>query len=182
MKYLLDGEETERLYFRNVDVSQFEQWLPFHQDPRSSEHWIADMEAPEIECKKWFKKQDFRYKNDMGGMNALIEKKSGKLVGYCGLLVQSVDGQTELEIGYSILPEFWKRGFASEAARKCRDTAFKMEYTDSLISIISLSNTGSAKVALNNGMQIEKTTIYNENRVNIFRIHKKEWEKVTDNS
>ena len=110
-------------------------------------------------------------------MNALIEKSSGQLIGYSGLLVQVVDGLTELEVAYSLLPAFRDKGFASEAAKRCQDYAFENNFTDSLISIISLSNAASANVANKNGMVIDKQTIYKENQVNIFRIYKLDWLK-----
>ncbi|MBI1769226.1 MAG: GNAT family N-acetyltransferase [Bacteroidetes bacterium] len=179
MKYLLDGQETERLIFRKIQRSDFDQWLEFFKDPRTSEHWIEEKESPEKECTKWYEKQFSRYKNDKGGMNALIEKKGGKLIGHCGLLVQTIDNTFELEIGYSLLSEFWNRGFATEAANYCKDFAFQNELTESLISIISLTNIQSGKVAIKNGMTAEKTTTYNGNLVNIFRIKKVDWEKLT---
>lgn len=174
MKYLLHNQETERLLFRKIKKTDFDEWIEFHKDPKTSQHWIADNESPEIECENWYKKQFYRYENNLGGMNALIEKESGKLIGHCGLLVQIVDGTTELEIGYSLLPEFWDKGYATEAAKKCKDFAFQNNLTESLISIISLTNKPSQKVALKNGMKIEKQTIYNGNDINIFRIDKTE--------
>jgi RimJ/RimL family protein N-acetyltransferase len=130
---------------------------------------------PEVECANWYTKQQWRYDNDMGGMNVLIEKQSGKLIGHCGLLVQTVENITELEIGYSLLPAFWKNGYAREAARKCRDFAFENGLADSVISIISHSNIPSQRVAMNNGMRQEKSTVYHENAVFIYRISKQEW-------
>ena len=178
MKYLLENEETVRLSFRKITSSDFDHWLEFFRDPSSFEHWAGQFDKPEIECEKWFKRQAERYENDEGGMNALIEKNAGKLIGYAGLLVQVVDGSPELEVAYSLLPGFRKKGFASEAATKCRDYAFENNFADSLISIVSLRNAPSANVAVKNGMQIEKQTIYKENQVNIFRISKSHWQKI----
>ena len=172
MKFLLDGEETPRLYFRKINSNDFSQWLGFFKDPSSLTHWVAQYEKPEIECKKWFNRQTERYENDEGGMNALMEKNSGALIGYAGLLIQTVDAQVEMEIGYSLLPIYRNKGFASEAAIKCRDFAFENNFNDSLISIVSLTNAPSAKVAIKNGMTIEKLTIYKSNSVNIFRVYK----------
>jgi ribosomal-protein-alanine N-acetyltransferase len=178
MKYLLDKETSERLYFREISNSDFDDWLEFFKHPSSFEHWVAELEAPDIECEKWFNRQAERYKNNEGGMNALIEKKSGKLVGNCGLLLQTVDDAKELEVAYSLLPNFRGHGFATEASYKCIDFAFKNNFSNSLISIISITNLPSANVALKNGMKIEKKTFYKGNSVNIFRIQKTEWLKI----
>jgi len=175
MKYLLDNEETNRIRFRLIERSDFAHWLPFFLEPESFRYWNMNRQAPEVECQQWYDKQFGRYEQDKGGMNALIEKVSGRLVGHCGLLVQNVDENVELEIGYSLLPSFWNKGFASEVSKKCRDISFERNYSPSLISIISLANVPSARVAEKNGMSIEKETIYNDNSVNIFRITRDKW-------
>ena len=172
MVYLLDGQESERLFFRKIRLSDFNSWLEFHKNPITSKHWISDKKDAETECRKWYEKQFYRYENDMGGMNALIEKKSNKLIGHCGLLMQTVDNVSELEIGYSLLPDFWNQGFATEAAKKCKNFAFESCLSNSLISIISLTNIESKNVALKIGMSLDKTTFYNGNDVDIFRIFK----------
>jgi ribosomal-protein-alanine N-acetyltransferase len=172
MNYLLHGQQTSRLNFRSVLDSDYDAWLKFFQDPNTALHWVEEKESAEDACKNWYKKQAWRYENNMGGMNALIEKSSGRLIGHCGLLVQTADEITELEIGYSLLPEFWGMGYASEAAIKCKNFAFEHKLTKSLISIISLTNTPSQKVALKNGMIIDKETIYKGNKVFIFRTKK----------
>jgi ribosomal-protein-alanine N-acetyltransferase len=175
VKYLLDGQETEHLHFRKIQASDFDAWLEFFRDSKTHRHWSPMQNPPEVECQMWYEKQDWRYQNNLGGMNALIEKQSGKLIGHCGLLIQTVDEITELEIGYSLLPEFWQRGYGTEAARKCRDFAFTNDLAESLISIISRSNIPSQKVAINNGMHQEKATSYHENAVFIYRIFRREW-------
>ena len=175
MKYLLDQEETNRLYFRLVDLSDFNSWLTFFKDPASFAHWVGERKSPEVECTEWYAKQFNRYKSDLGGMNALVEKATGKLIGYAGLLVQYVDDQEELEVAYSLLSDFRNKGYATETATKCRDYAFENNFAESLISIISITNTPSANVAGKNSMKLEKQTIYHENKVNIFRIQKTEW-------
>ncbi len=176
--YLLESQETPRILFRKIRKSDFNEWLEFHKNPETSKHWIAEFKSPKKECEDWYKNQFFRYKNNLGGMNALIDKQSGKLIGHCGLLIQTVDDLVELEIGYSLIPEFWNMGFATEAAIKCRDFAFENGLSDSLISIISLANKRSEKVALKNGMNRDKVTEYKGNKVNIFRINKSEWRRL----
>lgn len=169
--FLLEGEETERLTFRKILPSDFETWLPFHQDPRSTEYWEGIPKDPILACEEQFERFFERYEKKLGGMNALIHKKTDLFIGICGLLIQYVDGIKELEIGYSILPVFWKNGYATEAAIKCREYAFEHKLSTSLISIIHVDNEPSKKVARNNGMRLDKSTIYKNNPVQIFRLN-----------
>ena len=84
-------------------------------------------------CKIWFDKAFHRYENDSGGMNVLIDKETNRIIGQCGLLIQTIENIDRLEIGYSIPPEFWNQGFATESATKCKNYAFENDFADSLI-------------------------------------------------
>jgi ribosomal-protein-alanine N-acetyltransferase len=169
--YSLQGQASARLDFHPVSEVDFAEWLPFYQDPRSSAHWsYASAEEPAVRCQQWFASQRYRKANQLGGLNTLREKGSSALVGYCGLLVQTVDGLPELEIGYSLLPSHWGRGYATEAALTCKAFANTHHLAQSVISIISMTNVASQRVALNLGMHVEKVTWYAANEVSIFRV------------
>ncbi len=172
MNYLLYGLESPRLFFREMKTYDYETWLEYFRDPKTSEHWFFERKIPELACEDWYRSQFARIERDQGGMNAVLEKESGKLIGHCGLLIQRVDGIQELEIGYGLLPEFWGKGYATEAVRVCIKTAFQRNLVDSLISIIATGNLQSERVAQKNGLQLEKVTAYHGNHVDIFRIRK----------
>ena len=82
-------------------------------------------------------------------------------------------GKEELEIGYSIMPSHRGKGYATEAAIKCKAFAFENNFSESLISVIVPENIDSIKVALKNGMLLEKTSISNGDEVNIYRVKNK---------
>lgn len=170
-KYLLENQESERLYFRKIVPEDFGTWLPFYKNPNATKYWEGLPKNAEEACKEQFQKIFERYQKGMGGMNALILKENKKLIGICGLLVQLVDGIEELEIGYSVLPEYWRNGYALEAAQKCKDYAFKQNFASTLISIIHVNNIPSQKVALKNNMFLDKTTSYKDNPVHIYRVN-----------
>lgn len=171
MDYLLEGQETKRLMFRKLVRTDFDDWLPFHQDPRSSGHWTSGDLNPKVACENWFHATFNRYSKKLGGMNVLMDKELKTLIGQCGLLVQTVDGIQELEIGYSILPFYWNQGYATEAALKCMEHAFQHKLSQTLISIIHINNTASQEVAKKIGMSLNKTTSYKANPVHIYRIN-----------
>lgn len=174
--YSLEGQETKRLLFRRITEHDFEIWLEFCKYPDSLKyifsHEQLKVEDPIERCRMWFNKVFHRYENGLGGMNALVDKQTGEFVGQCGLLIQTIDDIEELEIGYSIMPSYRGKGFASEAANRCKEFAFENDYTTSLISVIVPENLDSIKVAMNNGMKLSKTTISNGDLVNIYRVNK----------
>lgn len=87
-----------------------------------------------------------------------------------------------LEVGYSILPEFWNQGYAKEAAARLRDIAFEKSYDkdfgSSLVSVIHEENIGSIRVALYNGMTLEAPFKDDSNpeRFFVYSIIREEWE------
>lgn len=171
LDFLLTDQESERLLFRKVKSSDFDDWLPFHEAPQSSQFWAGLPENPKVACKQQFSRIFERYEEHSGGMNALISKDTNKLIGLAGLLIQNMDGKQELEIGYSILPMHWRKGYAFEAAQKCKEIAFEKNWSKSLISIIQVDNIPSQKTALKNGMFLDFATLYQNNPVYIFRIN-----------
>jgi len=175
---LLENAESTRLKFRKVRPSDKEAWMEFCSHPSSFDFLTFMKDGdPKIKCEAWFERVFHRYENRLGGMNALIDKASGALVGQCGLLVHTIDDKEELEIGYSIMPRFREKGYATEAAMKCRDHAFENNLSPSIISIIHPGNIKSAAVAVNNGMRIKKQAMYNNTLMNIFAITKEEWSR-----
>ncbi|MEO8474771.1 MAG: GNAT family N-acetyltransferase [Chryseolinea sp.] len=175
MKFLLTHQETPRLRLRPVSRNDFGQWVDFFADPESFKYWDAVRSDPVSDCENWYARQLERYRNNEGGMNAIIEKSTDELVGHGGLLIQQVDGISELEVAYSLLSRHRNKGFATEVARKCRDFAFENDFAPSLISIISHNNSPSSRVAEKNNMAVDKYTIYHENDVNIYRIYREDW-------
>jgi ribosomal-protein-alanine N-acetyltransferase len=90
----------------------------------------------------------------------LLLRNENKFIGIAGLLHQEIDGNAETEISYRIKPQYWNRGFATEAAQACKEYAEKVLNKNRLISIIHPENIASKYVAEKLGAKKSKVTIF----------------------
>jgi ribosomal-protein-alanine N-acetyltransferase len=75
----------------------------------------------------------------------------GELIGYCGLLHLGVTGRVELL--YALLPGWWGRGLATEAARACLRFAFEELGLERVVAGADPPNTASLRVLEKLGMR-----------------------------
>jgi [ribosomal protein S5]-alanine N-acetyltransferase len=107
------------------------------------------------------------------GLLAVVYKEEDRVIGYCGLYRQDIDGRLELEIGYRLHPSYWGRGIATEAAAMTRDWAFANLDREKLISIIEPENVASIAVAKKVGMEFEREFLFKGQRlVHIYSIRR----------
>lgn len=114
------------------------------------EHAFSDEEVD-----IWLNNQLRRYKEDGFGLWAVILKKTGKLIGQCGLTIQQIDNKNVVEVGYLFNKTYWHNGYATESAIACKNYAFNNLNVDEVYSIIRENNTSSINVARRNGMTLK---------------------------
>ncbi|MCB0699579.1 MAG: GNAT family N-acetyltransferase, partial [Chitinophagaceae bacterium] len=156
MKYT-DGLESERLTTRFLTEDDIPVFLEYFEDPvncrfMSIPDHLSNLKRSEI----FINFQMKRYSENRLGLQAIITKDTGAFAGTCGLLVQEVDGVTEIEVGYHYLRRFWGKGYATEAAQLFRDYGFEHYDVPHLVSMINPANEPSKKVAHRNGMSLVK--------------------------
>ena len=168
-----DNLESKRLKTRFLTLNDIPLWADFLKDKEAIKYFPnANFPSVEERSKFWIEKQLARYENKQYGLQALYTKDTNEFVGQCGLLEQSVDGIKEIEVGYHILPKFWGKGYAPEAAKLFFDYGFSKQVSDSIISIIHVQNIKSQRVAEKNGLQREKQSRWNDLDVFIYRLKK----------
>ncbi|MDO4571995.1 MAG: GNAT family N-acetyltransferase [Clostridia bacterium] len=143
--------ETQRLVLRRLRATDYPALCRIVCDEEvmyAYEGAFSDEEA-----RSWLQGQLLRYRRDGFGLNAVILKESGEMIGQCGLSLQSWNGRTVHEIGYLFQKAHWHRGYATEAAAACLDYAFRVLAVDEVFSLIRDTNAASRAVALRNGMK-----------------------------
>jgi [ribosomal protein S5]-alanine N-acetyltransferase len=146
--------ETQRLVLREFQHEDLDALATILCDRETMRYYPVSFDHAAVA--DWIQRNRTRYANDGHGLWAMILKCTCELIGDCGLVRQSVDAVDEIEIGYHVRRDLWNQGYASEAARACRDYGFANLKVDRLISLIRPENLASRRVAEKNGMTIWK--------------------------
>jgi RimJ/RimL family protein N-acetyltransferase len=101
--------------------------------------------------------------------------ETGRLIGYCGFFHQQVDGESEIEIGYRLHPDYWNKGYATEGACAVRDHGFRDLRLSRVISLIHPQNVASRRVAEKVGMHLERRTIFKTFPTLVFAMAREQW-------
>ena len=142
--------ETERLFLRELNQNDFGALCKIMQDEETMYAYEGAFSDQEV--RDWLDRQLSRYREYGFGLWAVVLKKTGEVIGQCGLTMQPWKNEEVLEIGYLFQRQFWHNGFATEAAVACKKYAFEVLKADEVCSIIRDTNLPSQRVAERNGM------------------------------
>lgn len=142
--------ETDRLLLRELTPDDGPALRRLLQDDQAMVAYEGAFNDAEVQ--DWLNRQLDRYHRWHFGLWAVLLRTSGQVIGQCGLTLQPWKGQDVLEIGYLLERAHWHHGYATEAARACKDYAFTTLDAPEVCSIIRDTNLASQRVALRNGM------------------------------
>lgn len=151
--------QTPRLILREMREDDFTALCAMLRDPDVMYAYAHAFS--EDEARQWLDRQLRRYREDGFGLWAVTLRtaggQSGGMIGQCGLTWQQcppVSPDRVPEVGYLLCKSHWGRGYATEAARACRDYAFTTLGAEEVFSIIRDNNAPSRAVARRNGMVV----------------------------
>jgi len=168
--------ETSRLQLREFGPNDVNALARVLSDPQTMRYYPAPYDRVGVE--DWIARNRWRYQEEGHGLWGMVLKSSGELIGDCGLIRQMVDGVEETEIGYHVRRDHWGHGFASEAARACRDYGFAHLKVQRLISLIRPENLASRRVAEKNDMTIIKEVTWRGLRHCVYGIERSKAESL----
>ncbi|WP_417601537.1 GNAT family N-acetyltransferase [Owenweeksia hongkongensis] len=177
VNYYSYSHESARLIMRPLLLEDSKYWEEFMSSDEATALFPPNLKPPHFTAKDWIARQRKRYEDDQLGSLALIEKESADFVGMSGLLKQEVEGSPEIEVGYHLLPKFWKKGYAREAALYFMKFGFAVLKPESIISLIHIDNIPSQRVAQANGLTTNNKVIENHGPAYVYRISVEEWAK-----
>lgn len=147
---LLPQIETERLFLRTYKQSDLETVYLLCSDPHVT-HFFPDYYSVKKEdVLESLPRRREKWRANGFGQFGVFEKNTGKLIGYCGL--QYLDKTSEVEIYYGYFKQYWKQGFASEAAKAVLRFGFEQIKLEKIVAVTNPENIMSQKVLLRLGM------------------------------
>jgi len=158
--------ETNRLRLRPLALDDTDPLLAIWGDPEAMRWYPAPLDRDGMLHR--IRRQLEPYPSGAGQLGIVL-KDSGALIGNCGPVWQDVDGAQELEIGYSVRPDHWRHGYATEAASAALCYARETLHVPDPISLIRPGNLASRRVAEKNGARLEKTVFWRDYDHCVFR-------------
>lgn len=149
------NQYSKRLLYRKLSIEDIDAWKNFFvNNEKLNFIGISELKkSPEDYAKEWIDFQLKRYENNDFGQLALIDIETKEFIGVSGVVTRLINENIEYEITYSILPFFWRMGFATEAASYFTELAQKLNVSKSIISLIHPENFNSINVATKNGFK-----------------------------
>lgn len=146
--------ESERLVFRNFKNSDAKDIYYLKTDSRVMKHMDSTKHKSLDDSLKVIKKNQSSF-NDKSGINwAIIEKSTNKFIGYFGFWRLFRDN-CRGEVGYSLKPEYWGKGYMFEAMSTLIDFGFKKLHLHSIEANINPNNQNSEKLLVKFGFKKE---------------------------
>lgn len=163
--------ETRRLILRKHKLEDFKRFWDMINDPEAKKYTGGVTHLEYSERLKLFKEECDIPFSDEAIEFAVIDKKSGKYLGYCGFR-NSIELK-EKEFLYGYCQDCWGHGYGFEAAEVVLQYLFKTLCHDSYVATVHPDNIASARILKKLGFKKKKTIIVEDNeKVDYYVIRK----------
>jgi ribosomal-protein-alanine N-acetyltransferase len=150
--------ETNRLQGERVQESHWQFWQTIGSNPNVmftlGGVWNEEKARKKLQwnCDQW---------NNYGhGQWIFFDKVTSEFVGRGGIRKVILTDQEEVELGYSLMPKFWRQGLATEIGKKAVSIAFKEFSYSSVVGYTLVANQKSERVLQRLGFSFERNIMY----------------------
>ena len=166
--------ETERLFLREMKENDFDALYEVLAVSDIMRHYPYTFDESRV--RNWIQRNIERYRIFGFGLWVVCLKKTGEMIGDCGLTLQLIDGQIKPEIGYHIRADKQRNGYAKEASIAVRDWTFSNTPFNVVYSYMKSTNVPSVKTAISYGCKQVDEYQDDENEITkVFAISKDQW-------
>jgi RimJ/RimL family protein N-acetyltransferase len=115
---------------------------------------------PEDETKDFLGRVIERYERDGFGLEAVVDRAGGAIIGWAGLAVPHFLPEIlpAVEVGWRLAKAYWGQGLATEAGAAAVDWGFTEGGLERIVSIYEPENAASGRVMERLGFTYERTT------------------------
>lgn len=147
--------ETERLVLCQFKLEDLDALVQLRADPEVM-RYIGDQSREKVEQRLRY--YISHYESHGFGMWAVIDKSTGAMAGWCGLVF--LDETPEVEVGYGVARDYWGRGLMTEAARASLRYGFERVGLERIVAVAMPENTASRRIMEKLGMRYEKNVFH----------------------
>ena len=146
--------ETERLTLREITTNDAEFLLRLLNEPSFVQN-IGDKKVRTIDDARLYALNGpiASYKQHGFGLYLVELKGTAEPIGICGLVKR--DSLPDADIGYALLPAYWRKGYAFEATTATKRHAFAVLGHQQLLAIVNPENTNSIRVLEKIGLKFK---------------------------
>jgi RimJ/RimL family protein N-acetyltransferase len=147
--------ETDRLVLRRLSIEDAEFILKLVNEP-SWLRFIGDRGVRTLDDARGYilKGPVNSYERRGFGLYLTELKADGTAIGICGLIKR--ESLEDVDIGFALLPAFWSKGYAHEAASAVMDVERRALGIKRVVAIVSPDNDASIKVLEKLGFRFER--------------------------
>jgi [ribosomal protein S5]-alanine N-acetyltransferase len=145
--------ETERLLFRTHAAKDEAEFVGMHTDPEVR-RYVGGQAWPLEKAQRRFRNEYLGQPTETYGLWAAILKEEQRYIGCCGL--RGVEGGKSAHLGYYFARPYWRRGFATEAARAFIEVAFGRLGLLTIVADVEKGNQASEHILQTLGFQYVK--------------------------
>lgn len=164
--------ETERLWLRPFTLEDVADAYQMNLDPEVS-RFTGDGGVQSFEVIRKRIQEDVMgdYQKYGYGRLAVIEKRSGKFIGFAGL--KYLADRAETDLGFRLIQSYWGRGIATEASRPLLEYGFRELGLERIIALVFPENLASVRVLEKLGFTFGQFIIENGCRIAYYTIKKR---------
>ncbi len=115
------------------------------------------------------------------GRWAVIEKSTNNFIGWSGLKLVKEERNNHpqyYDIGYRLIPKYWRKGYATESAKACLDYAFEVMNLQQVVGTAAKENLASKHILQKIGLKYIEDFMYDDIPCEWYSMTKEEWKEL----